>query len=347
MSHQHERKEKKCLNCSASLYDRYCHKCGQENVEPKQTFWGLITHFFNDVTHFDSKLWTTLKPLMLKPGFLTEEYIKGRRVQYLDPIRMYLFISFAFFLVFLSLEPTSPRYLKQTHPKITHVIDSTTRAIDEFNRATGLNLSVVGEVHVEGEKIPYMYTDSISLLGQKYYDSVQNSLPDSLKHNFWQRFSRKRKIAIGAAYSLDPYNFYGSVENSFRHSISKIFFISLPIFSFFLYLLYFRSRKTYYYVSHAIFSLHCYAVAFILLLVFILVSNKYYSIDDRFIPFAIGAVIAVYATYLLIAMKNFYKQRWLTTFGKFLLLSASTCALLIAIEKLLYLKSLWSMGINY
>lgn len=347
MSHQHERKEKKCLNCGADLYDRFCHKCGQENVEPKQTFWGLVIHFFNDITHFDSKLWTTLKPLMLKPGFLTEEYIKGRRVQYLDPIRMYMFISFAFFVVFISLQPAQIQYLKQTHPKTTHIIDSTTHAIDEFNKATNLNLNVTGEIHTQGEEIPYMYTDSVSLLGQKYYDSVENSLPDSLKSNFWNRFLQKKRIAIGAAYNLDPYNFFGKVEEQFKHSISKIFFISLPVFSFFLYLLYYRNRKTIYYVSHAIFSLHCYAVGFILLFVLILVSNKYYSLNERLIPFAIGAVIIGYSAYMLLAMKNFYKQGWIKTITKFLFLSTSTCALIIIIEKLLYLKSLWSMGINY
>lgn len=347
MSHQHERSEKICLNCGASLYDRYCHKCGQENVEPKQTFWGLVTHFFNDVTHFDSKLWATVKTLLFKPGFLTEEYIKGRRVQYLDPIRMYLFISFAFFLVFLSLEPKRTQYLKQTHPKITHVIDSTTNAIDEFNRSTGLNMNLMGGIEVEGETIPYMYTDSVSLLGQKYYDSVENNQPDSLKSNFWDRYLQKRRIAIGAAYNIDPYNFFGTVEDQFKHSISKIFFISLPIFSFFLYLLYIRRRKTYYYVSHAIFALHSYSVAFVLLLILVLVSNKYYSIPHQLVSVALGATAVSYCIYLYIAMRRFYKQGWLKTFFKFLLLSVSTCALIIGLEKLLYLKSLWSMGIDY
>src|SRR6516165_6989863 len=59
LSHSKERKEKVCLNCKAALYGRYCHVCGQENIEPKQPAWHLVTHFFSDITHFDGKFFTT------------------------------------------------------------------------------------------------------------------------------------------------------------------------------------------------------------------------------------------------------------------------------------------------
>lgn len=82
---------------------RYCHVCGQENLVPKETFWHLVAHFIYDVTHFDGKFFATLKYLIFKPGFLSEEYIKGRRMTYLHPIRMYVFSSAIFFLVFFSI----------------------------------------------------------------------------------------------------------------------------------------------------------------------------------------------------------------------------------------------------
>ena len=95
-----ERKEKICLNCTADLQGRYCHICGQENTEPKESVWGLITHFFYDITHFDGKFFSTLKYLAFKPGFLSAEYVKGRRASYLNPIRMYVFTSAIFFIIF-------------------------------------------------------------------------------------------------------------------------------------------------------------------------------------------------------------------------------------------------------
>ncbi len=104
MSHLKERKEKICLNCQTEVIGRYCHKCGQENLEPKETVWHLIQHFFNDITHFDGKFFATVKLLLRRPGFLSLEYMRGRRMSYLNPIRMYVFTSAIFFIILFSLK---------------------------------------------------------------------------------------------------------------------------------------------------------------------------------------------------------------------------------------------------
>jgi len=103
LSHFKERKEKHCLNCNAEVQGRYCQVCGQENLEPKETVWHFITHFFNDITHFDGKFFSTVRYLIAKPGFLSKEYIAGKRMTYLHPIRMYVFTSAFFFIIFFSL----------------------------------------------------------------------------------------------------------------------------------------------------------------------------------------------------------------------------------------------------
>lgn len=102
MSHFKERKEKNCLNCGAQVEGRFCQVCGQENSEPKESFWHLVTHFFNDITHYDGKFLNTVRYLLTRPGFLTAQYTRGRRVSYLHPIRMYVFTSAFFFLIFFS-----------------------------------------------------------------------------------------------------------------------------------------------------------------------------------------------------------------------------------------------------
>jgi hypothetical protein len=69
MSHLPERKEKNCGNDGTHVVGKYCHECGQENVEPKETVWQLVSHFFTDITYFDGKFFITLKDLLFKPGF--------------------------------------------------------------------------------------------------------------------------------------------------------------------------------------------------------------------------------------------------------------------------------------
>jgi hypothetical protein len=103
VSHSKEREEKICLNCNAELNGRFCHICGQENLEPKQSVWSLVSHFLYDITHFDGKFFSTVRHLVSKPGFLSKEYIRGRRASYLNPIKMYVFSSALFFAIFFSL----------------------------------------------------------------------------------------------------------------------------------------------------------------------------------------------------------------------------------------------------
>lgn len=86
MSHGRERTEKNCLNCGTIVQGRYCQHCGQENIEPKESFWQLLNHFFNDITHFDGKFFPSLKYVFTRPGFLPKEYLMGQRVSYLNPV---------------------------------------------------------------------------------------------------------------------------------------------------------------------------------------------------------------------------------------------------------------------
>ncbi|MBO9681745.1 MAG: DUF3667 domain-containing protein [Flavisolibacter sp.] len=97
MSHQRERKEKNCLNCRTTVIGRYCHICGQENVETRESFWSLAKHFLFDILHFDGKFWHTLKYLIIRPGFVARQYCEGKRNSYLHPIRMYLLHPLYFF----------------------------------------------------------------------------------------------------------------------------------------------------------------------------------------------------------------------------------------------------------
>ncbi|MCY7293029.1 MAG: DUF3667 domain-containing protein [Ferruginibacter sp.] len=103
MSHLNERQGKNCLNCNTEVAGRYCQYCGQENIETKETVWHLVSHFFQDITHFDGKFFSTLKYLFTKPGFLSKEYMIGRRASYVNPVRMYVFTSAFFFLIFFSI----------------------------------------------------------------------------------------------------------------------------------------------------------------------------------------------------------------------------------------------------
>ena len=97
------RKENICLNCGHDVEHLYCSKCGQKNVEIKESFWHLAFHYITDYFHFDSKLLHSIKPLLFKPGFLPKEYMEGRRAKYINPIGSLIFLSGFFFILFLGV----------------------------------------------------------------------------------------------------------------------------------------------------------------------------------------------------------------------------------------------------
>ncbi|QBG36048.1 DUF3667 domain-containing protein [Litorilituus sediminis] len=90
--------DKSCENCGAPLDGQFCAKCGQEITSNIRYFGTVILHLLDDIFSFDSRASRTLWPLIAKPGFLTQKYFEGKRVHYVPPLRLYLFISIIFFL---------------------------------------------------------------------------------------------------------------------------------------------------------------------------------------------------------------------------------------------------------
>ena len=86
-----------CRNCGALLRGDYCHHCGQREGRGELFFVQALGEITGDVFTWDSRFWRTLVPLIFLPGFLTAEFIAGRRVRYLPPFRLYLIISFVLF----------------------------------------------------------------------------------------------------------------------------------------------------------------------------------------------------------------------------------------------------------
>jgi len=95
------RKRINCPNCDKQLKEdmNFCPNCGQENHIKRVSMKMLVSDFSSTYFTFDSKLFASLKYLLIKPSFLSLEYLNGKIEAYLRPIRLYIFISFAFFLL--------------------------------------------------------------------------------------------------------------------------------------------------------------------------------------------------------------------------------------------------------
>src|SRR5579871_382648 len=89
-----------CPNCGERVDQNYCPNCGQEHTTTIMPVGHLLRDIVDEFILLDSKLLRTLKPLLTRPGFLTNEYIAGRRVRYVSPFRLYFVIIALYFLAF-------------------------------------------------------------------------------------------------------------------------------------------------------------------------------------------------------------------------------------------------------
>lgn len=90
-----------CPNCGTHLgHDaNFCPNCGQENHEVKLPLSHIGYEFVESITHFDNKLWNTLKAIFTRPGQMTAEFLEGKRARYVPPARLYVFVSVIFFFL--------------------------------------------------------------------------------------------------------------------------------------------------------------------------------------------------------------------------------------------------------
>jgi hypothetical protein len=88
-----------CPNCGRETVGRYCSFCGQKqrgNLIPSIGEW--VSEVFDELFSIDARLPRSLRKLAWPPGELTLEWIRGRRAQYVSPLRMYLAAAFLLFL---------------------------------------------------------------------------------------------------------------------------------------------------------------------------------------------------------------------------------------------------------
>src|SRR6476469_5468259 len=88
-----------CENCGALLTGRWCSPCGQAAIDYRRSFRHVIVDALDSLLNFESKFFATIGWLIARPWHLTNQFLAGRRVRYVHPLRLYLLVSILFFFV--------------------------------------------------------------------------------------------------------------------------------------------------------------------------------------------------------------------------------------------------------
>lgn len=324
MSKSKIRNDKTCLNCRYVVENRFCPNCGQENTDTRKTFHHLFIHFFEDLTHYENAFWRTIKNLLFKPAALTKEYLSGKRLSYLAPVRLYIFISFITFLL-IAVYPSE--------------INSSDKTIEKKSTITTKNKSFQNTIS-KNDSIKKNQTDpkdenqlfNFGYESVEQLDSIQKHAPESEKlsdFNYWMN----KKIQIVKENNTQS-EIIEKFVSSFTHNLPKVLFVFMPIFAFFLWL--FHNKKRWYYFDHGIFTLHYFSfLLLIFLLLFLINEGLSLFSESSFVSFIqivinfIGIGWMIY--YFYPAHHRFYGETRLMSFIKSSLLFFINFVLLIII----------------
>ena len=218
----------RCANCGAPLTGRYCGACGQRREPPVHTLWHFAQVATEDLTHADSRLWRTLAALLFRPGFLTAQFLAGRRASYLPPVRLYLVLSVVFFI-----------WVSASQSKLQVV---------QFDAKPAAGATRVST--------PF----SPALPGESAQQRAERLCQDTVYHGPWQQ---RLAPLVSRACRTVVEDSGRSLRESFLHNLPRAMFLFLPLLAGAMMLMYWRPRH--YYVEHLLVFVHNHAFAFVVL----------------------------------------------------------------------------------
>lgn len=223
--------EEPCRNCGDATVGKYCPSCGQAKRGIRVSVRTLVADLLEDQLVLDRALPRTLSALLLRPGFLTMEYARGRIVRYVAPFRLYLACSVVFFLVFSVL---GLRARDRSASELDTRIQPELAALDSARAEGG----------VEGDVQPWARNLELNIGDEETNRRVRQRVIDRFGHLPMGTALRR----IGAEYV---------------RYVPHMIFVLLPLFAALLKLLYVRSGR--YFAEHFVFSLHVHAFVFAVL----------------------------------------------------------------------------------
>lgn len=270
-----------CPNCGDATPGNFCRNCGQARRDVHVSLREIVADFLEDQLALSARLPRTLGGLLFRPGFLTREYLAGRIVRYLPPLRLYLMASVAFFLVLA--------YVADVRT-LGSMIDREARS--EPGRGKGVDTVEV----VQGRAVRVAVTT-----GNR--GKVVDLPPmDTTKVSPWLRpLLRRARRQEARLNGMSQGEAIQVLAGGLEENAPKAVFVLLPVFAALLKGLYLRRKRLY--VEHFVFALHVHAFAFLLFTVMLLAP-------DGPVNLVLGCW---FLAYLFLAMRRVYGQGVLRT----------------------------------
>ena len=266
-----------CANCHTPLVGPFCWRCGQHVADFHRSVWRFVSDFFDNTFCWDNKLFRTLGPLLKYPGLLTHDFMIGRRVRYVHPLRLFLFTS-AVCLALLQYShdslghfPTGPDAPGKAKHRLHLRSDGPGPSIQPSAPPTAAP-AAVGPVDAAASASPVpaepgkpaakdeddnsdQTKDDPAALGAVIRAAVAGKTPGHAQTSedvLGEKVNQYVNARIAKAGSMEKFG--KMVTENFKQKLSWVALALLPVFALALRAVYWR--KDSFYFAHLIFSLH-------------------------------------------------------------------------------------------
>jgi len=313
-----------CQNCESEheLGFEFCPHCGQQTNDELTVgvlFYNTIANYFS----FDARFFRSFIPLVFKPGILAKRFVNGKRLMYLHPAQMYLFISVVFFFLF-SFK------VREYNANLDKVLQ---KGFETEQSQGSINVNPIDSTALAKISAPLKNENGL-LSGmsdeeRQELDSliIAASQPNSVNNNMSFGYDTKKLdslIAIGAPemeqlQAVGMKKDAGFLNKQFHRQLIKLhknrgggilqavfdsvpisLFVLLPIFALLLKVFYWRRGR---FAHHLVFSFYYFSFLFTVMCI-IFGINYIVEIPD-WIDFL---VILSTFFYLVFAVRNYYEQ---------------------------------------
>jgi len=236
-----------CPSCQAPVHGNFCSRCGEAVAAHAPSASEFIHEFVGHYVALEGKLWATLRLLVFRPGQPTVDFLRGRRVPYINPLRLYLTLSLVMFALIKLYGVDLPQIGFDDRTFMVSYSHSVPVAAKPDKPVTArIELKAY---ETNGDL--YVLREAIRLLG-----SVNETWADNAKRFVNAVPEEKAEILNHGFLANLPYMLIGA----------------LPLFAVYLKLIQFRSGRRY--GEHLVFALHVTAFAFLLASIMIVIPGN-------------------------------------------------------------------------
>jgi hypothetical protein len=322
-----------CENCGAELQGHWCAQCGQAAIEYRRSFRYVVADLLNEFLNWDSKFFTTIALLILKPWRLTNEFLAGKRVRYVNPLRLYLLASILFFFA-VNYGAKRINFDAKLDPKDRADLEAELKKEDLPPAAREKLEALLRDSSPSPAPSPATNAPSPTPAPTASSDvASQPTESANEQKKEYGKIGERPFVVFDDAKSTTPFERWieaRAKEKMGEHGTKMGFFIStlfsnlpymmlccIPLFACVLKLLYIRRRI--FYIDHLIYALHIHTFFYTAIMLIVLATIGL----NRVAPGALaGWLIALlwiaFVTQIFLSIRYVYRQGWFFSIFKFL-----------------------------